>query len=588
MKRLFLIVLVFIVSFGLSACSSRDFSNIYNDIDKNIDDSFTSDLILPEVTDDGISVVYKIGDLVLANQILPYEYLFEDKEIELDIYLSDGLETKKYRKNIVMMSVMTDEEIAYINDVVETLHIKNQVVYKGDTQLAYFDNDNVLIEYSSTCVDINNRVLVYPFKEEDMTCYIDSSITYNEITYLERIPASILGTSGLEKTPEIHITTVNDLDISRFNGYKEASLSVVGNGYLYSDITNESLIIKARGNSTLLMDKLSYKLKFDNKVSLLNEHSERDWVLLANHADHTLIRNALAFQLAEDIGMEFSPSYVFVDLYINDEYKGNYMLTDQIEVTNDRVDVLEHSVMTDTGFLIEYDNGYFRDFLEFGEYNVFSAHGISFVIKTPNKDDETYRDEQKSFIRSYFIDMLDTLENKEDYSEYIDDATFIDWYIINEVFKNADSGFSSIYFYKDSGDLLKMGPVWDFDLSLGNYGHMPLEHIGPTGLFTSLEEQNIIFYYLMQYDSFKLKLKLRWNEIYDDVSNVLNNVYLVSNDIILSRNKNFDKWNVIGKTNGWYSTDEITALNSYDEEIYFIYQFLKTRIEWMDEEFNTY
>jgi hypothetical protein len=221
--------------------------------------------------------------------------------------------------------------------------------------------------------------------------------------------------------------------------------------------------------------------------------------------------------------------------------------------------------------------------------NYFIVDDIPFVVKSPDSQDTHYREEQKEYISSYMEQLFRTLKRKDNYHYLIDEASFIDWYIVNEVFKNVDSGYSSVYFYKDANDVLKMGPVWDFDLSSGQYGHLSEEYRGPTGIYTALSYKNIIIYYLMQYPEFKENVKLRYNEIYHNILLPLPDmVYSFSQDITLSRYNNFQKWDIIGKDNEWYTSPEIYELKTYDEQLVFLHDFLEQRIEWLYNEFNKY
>jgi hypothetical protein len=322
---------------------------------------------------------------------------------------------------------------------------------------------------------------------------------------------------------------------------------------------------------------------------MLSEYAEKEWVLLANFADQTLVRNAVAYQMANDLDMAFSPMVRFVDLYINNVYQGNYLLSDQIEVSSNRVDVEEKSPNIDTGYLIEFDKRLYDEGLDVTEENFFLIEGIPFVIKSPDIEDDHYSNDQYLFIESYMRTVYDTLRDKEDYSLYIDEASFIDWFIVSEVMKNVDSGYSSVYFHKDAGGLLKMGPVWDFDLSSGNYGHLQADLRGPLGWYTPRYDKNVFFMYLLEYDGFKAALKQRWNEVYESVIlQGLENVYIFADSIARSRSMNFDMWDIIGTYEDWFISPEILALDTYEEQLYFLYNFLETRIAWLNQEINLF
>ena len=335
------------------------------------------------------------------------------------------------------------------------------------------------------------------------------------------------------------------------------------------------------------MPKKPYKIKFEDKQALLSEYSEKKWVLLANHVDQTLLRDYLAFSMAGKLDMITSPSFTFVDVYINGEYQGNYLLTDQVEVSENRVNIEEKVSDINTGYLVEYDIGLYREGLENTDENFFLIDEIPFVIKSPDFEDDHYVIEQKEYIEEYFNTVLTTLKNKGDYSNLIDESTFIDWFIVNEVFKNVDSGYSSVYFNKDKDGLLEMGPVWDFDISSGVPGYISIEDRGPTGWWTARSDKNVFFNLLMEYPSFRENLKDRWNEVYEDtIEVVLDEIFYASDLITQSRYNNFELWDIIGSEQDWYTSPEIYDLKTYDEQVWFLYDFLKTRIEWIDGELN--
>ena len=155
------------------------------------------------------------------------------------------------------------------------------------------------------------------------------------------------------------------------------------------------------------------------------------------------------------------------------------------------------------------------------------------------------------------------------------------------MFKNVDSGYSSVYFFKDKGGKLKMGPVWDFDLSTGNPGHLRDDLRGPEGWYTSRSDKNVFFYYLMQYPEFQEQLKDRWNEVYESVIlGTLDDVLIVSDSIAHSSYMNFQKWDIIGINYEWYTASEIYDLKTYDEQVWFLYDYLEARIDWLNEEIN--
>ena len=474
------------------------------------------------------------------------------------------------------------DAMSWLNDV-----IPNKVYH--DTTLYYSAENGVQISYLSDDVDIFDGRLIYAFPDVDTKATLNIQLSFNNKTHqFDRI-ITLVSKDDLPKSSEIHIEVGSR--ISSREDYVEGTLDVIdfddnnNPTYLLDDV---SMKIRLRGNSTHEMPKKSFKIKFNSKQFMFSDYKEKDWVLLANHADQSLIRNALAFQMASELGMDFVPMVKFVNLYINDEYHGNYMLTDQVEVTNDRVDIEENNPVMDTGYLLEFDKKlYASDFVT--DENFFIIDGIPFVIKSPEKGDESYIDEQYYYIEDYMRKVFDVIKAHGDYHAYIDEASFIDWYIINELFKNVDSGYSSVFYYKDAQGLLKMGPVWDFDLSIGNYGHLEVEARGPEGFYTSRQDKNVLFYYLMQSPTFRVALKTRWQAVYDEVIlGLLDDIYPTADSITRSRYENFLKWEVIGIENKWYTTPEILERDTYQKQVEFLKAFLTARIDWMNTEISQY
>jgi len=227
--------------------------------------------------------------------------------------------------------------------------------------------------------------------------------------------------------------------------------------------------------------------------------------------------------------------------------------------------------------------------LEASEENFFLIDGIPFVIKSPDIKDDHYSHDHYLYIEDYMRQVFDTLIDMEDYHHLIDQDSFIDWFIVNELFKNVDSGYSSVFYYKDIDGLLKMGPVWDFDLSSGNYGHLQEDLRGPEGWYTSRQDKNILFFYLLQYDGFRQALKERWNDVYEDVIlKTIDSVYLLADSMVKSRYDNFNLWDIIGLYQDWFIAPEILERDTYFDQVEFLRDFLMARAEWLNDAINDF
>ena len=274
---------------------------------------------------------------------------------------------------------------------------------------------------------------------------------------------------------EVPIICINTNDGSAINSkteYKQGAVTLMN--------TDESLCfdevsakVRGRGNSSWGQDKKSYRIKFDEKRSMMGTGYEaKSWTLIANHSDKTLSRNALAYEFSSLLpNIEFTSINQFVELFINGEYMGMYLLCDQIQTGEGRVDIDETlSGNPDTGYLIEVDNRA-KDEGTLGVDYFAADDGKTYTLKTPETDDPNYDPEiYLTYIENY-VNQCIAVMNSKDWSEickYIDVDSFVDTYLVQELFCNLDCHSFSFFLYKEKGGKMYAGPVWDFDISSGN------------------------------------------------------------------------------------------------------------------------
>ena len=572
---------------------SDEFDYLENNISMQISDNY----ILPNPDNELVEIVYLQDSL----DIIDNTFIYTPNLTNTTSILTIRLTYLGYTLSRDYYIIMLENEDLYYEILKENTFLEIETLLdaeipdtiEADYKLPEIDISGVDVSYEFSTSYIYNGYFVFPFPENNTLVSLDVDIVFMGEQISKSYNITMKGLSELKEIPKIYINTVGEQVVDSKEVYVQGTFSMTvydSNNQPFELLNNLQLQIRARGNSTFYMPKLSYKMKFDNKTSLLFSHQERDWVLLANFSDQTLIRNYLANNFSSSLDMEFSPCAEFVDVFLNGEFLGNYMLTDQIEVTNDRVDIEEHSTALDTGYLIEMDKRQleeYRDGVEGIDY--FILYGYPYMIKSPQTDSIYYSQGQYWYIEDYINTVHLTLMNQQDYSSLIVESTFIDWFIIEEVFQNVDSGYSSVYMYKDKSSPLKMGPIWDFDLSLGNPGHLGDDLRQPTGWYTSLYFKNIWYHYLMQYPSFKENLKTRWNEIYNNqIQDLLGNVYPSANSIAKSRYLNFIRWDVIGSWEDWYTAPEILEADTYQKQLEFLYNYLYIRIEWLNQEINNF
>ena len=216
--------------------------------------------------------------------------------------------------------------------------------------------------------------------------------------------------------------------------------------------------LKGRGNSTWACDKPPYLLTLSDNGDLLDMGSAKKWVLLANAYDETNLNNKLIFDLASQVGFEWSPECQYVDLYLNGEYNGLYLLSEKIEVSSNRVDIDtasgEFLCKVDTPsrvdrlkYYLESSMGRIIEICSEGSLSTIGVDDISYLVYQMEKEIQSGNDLSES--------------------ELLDLDSWVRRYLIDEISGNIDSDLTSSYFYYADGKYFA-GPIWDYDMSLGN------------------------------------------------------------------------------------------------------------------------
>lgn len=219
--------------------------------------------------------------------------------------------------------------------------------------------------------------------------------------------------------------------------------------------------IRGRGNSTWTFPKKPYALKLDEKASILGMPKHKRWVLLANWLDRTSLRNHIAFHIARQTDLEWTPRGEFVELFLNGKHKGCYYLCEQIKIDQNRVNISEPSDSNPSGgYLMELDV-YFDEAYKF--------HSPMMNMPYMFKDPDEVTTAQFDYMQNYITELETALCDDErllagDYKEYLDVDSFIDWWLVHELTGNTEPYHpKSSYMHKDADGKLKAGPVWDFD-----------------------------------------------------------------------------------------------------------------------------
>ncbi len=341
---------------------------------------------------------------------------------------------------------------------------------------------------------------------------------------------------------------------------------------------------KRRGNSTLVT-KGSYTVKLDSKISILDMPKHKRWVVVSNWYDRSFLRNRLVSKMGTELftNLDWTPSFQNVDLILNGEYFGSYILGEQIRIDKNRVNIDKEN----KGFIVEIDVRKHED------YNFETTKGLCFSLK--DYDDDTYTDlnEFGDYAKQIIQNCEDVLFSEDFETKYetvIDVDSFVDWLVINEIVKNMDSrDFSSIYLYYNPDDgLVHYGPLWDYDLAFGNYD---TPNAKPEGLYIS---KCCWYSRLLQIPAFKQKVAERFFEVKDDVSAMISDwIPKEADKIRVSAEQNFRIWDVLGKRLGpddcaMGAGEGFENRLTYQSEVDFLSEWRTARLDWLSNEFGTW
>ena len=362
-----------------------------------------------------------------------------------------------------------------------------------------------------------------------------------------------------------------------------------------------------RGNSSLTFPKKQFAVRLvDDEEENRNEPilglpSENNWIMHAPWDDRTLMRNAIAYQISRDMG-RYAPRTRFVELFLHDgfgpvtedHYHGVYMLVERIKWDDNRVDIEKLRPHHDSE--PEISGGYIINF-EYGrEWHISSPHrNTQFALVRPQDWDITHQ--QRNWIQNYLGDLESALFGAQfqdpelGYEAYLEPESFIDHHLITETFKEMDGYRASTFMYKDRGGRMIMGPVWDYNLSLGNYtttqgwnGH------DPTGwYYTHVPYEwylNGWYNRLFEDPDFTDRYHERWWELRNGAfatENFLNIIDYYVEKLDEAKERNFERWPILGE-DVWEWSHE--GFDTYEEEIEYMTNWITERLQWIDGQMN--
>lgn len=385
--------------------------------------------------------------------------------------------------------------------------------------------------------------------------------------------------------PLLELYTDDGKDIKSKNTYKTGTMRLDGVEY--------ALSVKGRGNTSWhTFPKKSYRLKLDEKSKLLGMSSDRDWCLIGNYVDPSLLRNIVASDMAKTMSaLKFTPSYRSVDLFINGEYKGVYMLSEKIEVAKDKVDLgdpilNEDGSVADFGFFLEFG----LDLSNPGTYGKdwFNTDYCKHVyIKDP--DPATNSSADYKAIYNYVRAAEAAVVSGKGYEDYLDLDSWVDWFIVNELTNNTESSmFRSFFMYKPAGGKLTVGPIWDFDLAFGNHTADIPSYKGWASVdFIHGDMNDNWMMFLTKDEKFMSLVRARWAEMKETLMDAARaSVEKGAAELETAQENNFKVWDAVLTSRIPLAKSTRLGFKTWKEHVDYILDFLDKRYAWMDSKLS--
>jgi hypothetical protein len=358
--------------------------------------------------------------------------------------------------------------------------------------------------------------------------------------------------------------------------------------------------IEIRGSSSQMFPKKSYGFETRDEAGedidfpLLGLPAEEDWIFYGPYSDKSLIRNALTFTLARSLG-HYASRFIYVELFLNNQYQGIYMLMEKVKRDKVRVDIAKLNPDETSG--LDLTGGYIIKIDKTtgsgggGWYSKYrNSNGNSTYYQYEVPADDVIVMEQKNYIKNYISEFENAIYHKKfqgpgSYKEYIDIASFADFILISELSKNIDAYRLSTFLHKDKGNKLKAGPIWDFNLAYGNANYQNAWSPTDFQIYSPMTGDNWVnpFWWpgLLADTAFTNHMRCRWNTLREHqwtnsrVVDIADSLASVIQDAVP---RNFERWPVLGN----YIWPNYYVGSTYTDEINWLKNWLTNRLYYID------
>lgn len=365
--------------------------------------------------------------------------------------------------------------------------------------------------------------------------------------------------------------------------------------------------IELRGNGSLNYHKASYGVETrdefgeNNNVSLLGFPEENDWILYATHVDKSLMRNVISYDFIRKMGWYASRAR-HVELILNGEYRGVYVLLEKIKRDDNRVDIRknkEERPPDSIGYIVKVDAGW-NESNGWESEILYNENGVDYWPRYQYvyPEIEDISEEEDEFIRNYMLEIDEAFWHKRGkdlrplFDEKIDLSSLVDLWIMNEFTFNPDGYRLSTFFNfnpgSDDNNKLIAGPYWDYNFGYSNY----FERFG---LYVGWDYDNhwwepfhsIPFWWtrMSENEIFIDALVRRWRELRETI--LQPEKFNIQIDSITEHlgpaiDRNAEKWtdDIVTGDLFWATT------NTYDEDVTKLKDWIVKRLDWMDQQMS--
>ncbi len=410
-------------------------------------------------------------------------------------------------------------------------------------------------------------------------------------TLVTHLPIMVINTNGQYIPDDPSITA--DMGIVN-NGFDQNHLTDSFNGY------KGKITIQSRGSSSQGQPQRSYAwTTVDSSgiginAKILGMPKESDWILFGPYTDKTLMRNNLIYEISRQMGW-YASRTEFCELILNNQYVGVYVVMEKIKWDKNRVDIpklLPQTTKGDSltgGYILKVDR------VKQSGYGVWTSpitsygSGKSYQIQTVNPDIPVITQIQANYIKRW----MDSFENmlygggskvSANYHKFIDVNSFIDFYICNEMTHNVDAYRLSCFLYKQKNSLggrLYAGPIWDFNIALGNANYC---NGGDTAGWSTCSYSAEPFWFerLLEDPDYKKQFKCRWTSLRKDLlktQNIYNWIDSVAEILEVPQRRHYKQWQILGT----YVWPNNYIGSTYAQEINYLKTWVRGRMNWMDK-----